>query len=464
MSSVFPKIPQEIIPILRGRRVYCGFSGGSDSLLLLHMLKQAVSELNIELCAVHFEHGLRGGESLADAQWCSACCRNENIPILIQPLNVREHMQRGEGEEAAARRLRMEAWKKLIPHDSRTVIALGHNADDRTENLFLRLFRGSNASGLTSFRGTGSLEEIPVVRPLLRFTKAEVEECLRQNEIKVWRIDSTNRETVYRRNLLRLEILPEIAKEFPFALKGIRQSLDTLEKDALFIEEKASSAWHTMLRGKRFSAIDWCMLPSALRCRVLRKFLSYHLKEDYIPDSALIERFDRAIEFPPSGGEASLILLKDRMEYIHLTKAAVSVRSPETDDDSELDFIADHDGCVLFCGKKFRISFHTPPFDPEYHHDLFHVCFDADQIGNEFHFTFWRHGDKMVPFGHRSPVSLKKLFTDRKIKTDEKNKIPVLRDFAGNPVWIPGVRHSAAAPITDSTKRVVCMIQEQTQE
>ena len=57
-------------PLLRGRRVFCGFSGGSDSLYLLLALKEISAPFHFSLEAVHFEHGLRGDESRADAEWC----------------------------------------------------------------------------------------------------------------------------------------------------------------------------------------------------------------------------------------------------------------------------------------------------------------------------------------------------------------------------------------------------------
>ena len=101
-DSLFPgsRIPSGI------RTVYASFSGGADSLALLVCLSELRQGAPWELRAVHFEHGIRGAESLADADFCREVCEKLGVPLQVIPLNVPEHIQSGEGTEAAARRLR----------------------------------------------------------------------------------------------------------------------------------------------------------------------------------------------------------------------------------------------------------------------------------------------------------------------------------------------------------------------
>ena len=50
----------------RGTRLLCAVSGGADSMCLLHLMKSRAAELEIQVFAAHYEHGLRGEESLRD--------------------------------------------------------------------------------------------------------------------------------------------------------------------------------------------------------------------------------------------------------------------------------------------------------------------------------------------------------------------------------------------------------------
>ena len=51
------------------RRVLCAVSGGADSVCLLHLLCAVSHEKGLEVYAAHYEHGIRGAESLRDADF-----------------------------------------------------------------------------------------------------------------------------------------------------------------------------------------------------------------------------------------------------------------------------------------------------------------------------------------------------------------------------------------------------------
>ena len=47
--------------------ILCAVSGGADSVFMLHVLKKLCDAHGTKICAAHFEHGIRGGESMRDA-------------------------------------------------------------------------------------------------------------------------------------------------------------------------------------------------------------------------------------------------------------------------------------------------------------------------------------------------------------------------------------------------------------
>ena len=142
---------------VKGKHLYCSFSGGSDSLALLLLLDHWKT-IGFTLSAVHFEHGFRGEESLLDAEFCRKKCGEMKIPFRCIPLHVPENLLPGEGEEAAARRLRLFWWKKIVADPEKELIATGHHGGDVAENMLLRLFRGGNVSSLTSLKPFSTVE------------------------------------------------------------------------------------------------------------------------------------------------------------------------------------------------------------------------------------------------------------------------------------------------------------------
>ena len=64
-------------------RIVVGFSGGADSVCLLLVLEELKKELDIELYAVHVEHGIRGEESEKDAVFAEGFCKDRQIPCIV---------------------------------------------------------------------------------------------------------------------------------------------------------------------------------------------------------------------------------------------------------------------------------------------------------------------------------------------------------------------------------------------
>ena len=448
------ELPSEIKPLMAGKTVYCSFSGGADSLALLLFLKEWSRRISFSLEAVHFEHGFRGTDSLEDADFCRDICRREQIPFQLFRIDVPAHRLKGEGDEEAARRMRLEYWRKIVHNPGNSLIALGHHADDRIENVLLRLFRGSNSSGLSSMRSIQKLGSLTLIRPFIETTRAEIEAWLTARQEKFWRYDSTNDSIRYGRNYLRLKLLPEVARHFPFALRGIRQSIRTLESDAACLEQLARQEFERL--GARLAPADLSGLPSALRVRLLRLFLQQELKQSsWVPDSRLLERFEKLIVSPrpsakiPIRGlpEWQLVLRHGVFQLQPSAQPAVPEKEwnpfeePYCEWSSDLTFRAE-----LLKSEQILFS-----------RDKSSAFFDADRIRGlmPLRLSGRRPGDKLVPFGKKTPVRLKKLFSDAGIGSSEQSAYPVIRGADGSILWVARLRNSGIAPVTKSAGTVL---------
>ena len=440
----FP-LPAECAEILRDRIVFCGFSGGSDSLYLLLALKEISAPLHFQLQAVHFNHGLRGAESDADEAWCREKCRAESIPFREIRLEVRK-TSGGGGVENAARAARLAEWKRLTEMTPASVVVLGHQAEDRRESLFLRLFRGSNVSGLTSLRLCSTVDGVTFVRPLLRREKRELEECLRAAG-EVWRTDSSNRIAFCGRNFLRLEVFPRLQERFPHAESGILRSLEVLEQDAEYLEQEARRIFRS---GSLRSPAEWALLHPALRCRAFRLLL----EEAGIgapPDAAQLERFSELVASPPENGEVRRMPVSgEEGVFVCAGRDRVSVQRME-EISPPLEWDLEHSPVCRF--GRYEFSAEQTEADGGCPPDRMTVFFSLE-LPRKLQLSCRRDGERMIPFGRHHPVPLKKLYSEGRIGICGRGHFPLLRSGEGEILWIPGLRRSAFYPVPAGERRM----------
>ena len=445
--------PAAVLSLLPGKKVFCSFSGGADSLALLLCLTGLREKTDFSLEAIHFEHGFRGEESLRDAQFCRDFCIEHEIPFMMFHIDAPNRRRKGEGDEEAARRLRLDYWQKIVFNPENSLVAVGHHADDRVENVLLRLFRGSNASGLSSMRTVQKLGRIVFIRPFIAVSRQEIESYLRARGIEHWCHDSTNSSCVYRRNFIRHELLPAIRREFPFAPAGIRQSVKALETDATCLEEIARNEFEKF---RRTSAAErWLALHPAIRARVLRHFIQAAIGDNFVPDSRLIARFNHALETPSPGGLNRIPLSGHPAWELRIANGKVFLLNLEKNDRfTAVRWNPGTEEAVEAGDLLFRSEILSPE-QVYYTTDKSSAYFDADKMDSPLVISLWKHAERMVPFGKTSTVSLKKIFSDAGISSVERDRFPVVRLPDNTPVWIPFVRNSAYAPVTHETKRIL---------
>jgi len=171
-------------------------SGGADSTCAWHLLRG----LGYRVSALHVDHGLRGGESDADARFCREELDAEVVDGRAGP-NATEEELRTIRYGFASDRLR----------------ATGHTASDQVETILYRLVSSGRPTGIKPLREDG------VVRPLLPLWRHETEAYCREHGLE-YRSDSTNRDTI--RGLIRAEILPRLRQLHPAADANLLRALE----------------------------------------------------------------------------------------------------------------------------------------------------------------------------------------------------------------------------------------------
>lgn len=183
-------------------------SGGLDSTALLSLFaKVREKHPHFSLRAINIHHGLSPNAD-SWAQHCQALCAQFHIPLILERVQV----DRTKGIEAGAREARYQAIAKhILPHE---VLVTAHHLNDQTETFFLALKRGSGLQGLGAMQPESELFGMRIFRPLLSFTRAQLEDYVIAEKLD-WIFDESNADNRYDRNFLRNQILPELRSRWP---------------------------------------------------------------------------------------------------------------------------------------------------------------------------------------------------------------------------------------------------------
>lgn len=220
-----------------GERVGVAVSGGPDSVLLLHFLKDSATELGITPAAVHFNHHLRGAESDGDERFVRTLAGSLGIAFMGGEADVaRVARDKKRNLEATARELRYRFFFSLVDQGRLDKVVTAHTANDQAETVLMRLLRGAGTRGLS---GIYPLLEGKVARPFLDLTRTEIIGELEARGLE-FRIDSTNLDTRLVRNKIRRELLPLLKREFnPAVIPLLKSHADRARDEEAFLEQQA---------------------------------------------------------------------------------------------------------------------------------------------------------------------------------------------------------------------------------
>jgi len=215
--------------ILPGDRILLSLSAGKDSMAMLHLMLRLRDEFYFETGVFHLNHLTRGEESDADEYLIEDICRKLEIPFYKKRIDINAMRPGGTSFEEYARDTRYMMLQTIASDEKYTKIATAHNMDDNVETILMRIFSGTGIKGLKGI----SITRNNIIRPMLHFSKDDIYSYLEENRLS-WREDSSNLNDSYKRNYIRLNIIPGILKRFSNANEHIiNLSLVAAENESL---------------------------------------------------------------------------------------------------------------------------------------------------------------------------------------------------------------------------------------
>jgi tRNA(Ile)-lysidine synthase len=191
---------------VRGKPLLVGFSGGPDSLALLHLLLQCREFFDLDLHIAHVDHGWRP-ESREQADLLRQEMERLKLPFHLRCL---ENIPM---KEDAAREARLHFFQELYQKLGCQAVVLGHQGDDQSETVLKRVLEGASLMALKGILSVSAFEGMELWRPLLGTDKPALRKWLESRGLKPIE-DPTNLDVRYLRGRMRSTILPELKEHF----------------------------------------------------------------------------------------------------------------------------------------------------------------------------------------------------------------------------------------------------------
>lgn len=199
-------------------------SGGPDSMALLQMLNNELDKTS-QLVVAHLDHQIRN-DSYLEYELLKKVCKQNGLLLFNKSWPNSLHPQTG--VEAAARNYRYHFLAEVAKKINADYLLTAHHGDDLLENILLKLIRSGDASEMSSLQPVRSWQGIFLIRPLLKYSKQQLLDFDRANNISFIE-DATNAADDVQRNRLRHHVVPLLKKENPNILANGLRFIDSVK-------------------------------------------------------------------------------------------------------------------------------------------------------------------------------------------------------------------------------------------
>lgn len=405
--------------IEKGDVVTVALSGGADSVSLLYALLSLREELGITVNAAHLNHLIRGEEAERDALFVKELCKKLNVKLFYEQVYVPKiAKEKGVSLEMAAREVRYEFLQRVAVGR----VATAHTASDNLETMIFNLARGTSLKGLCG---------IPVkrgifIRPLILCTRQNVEDYCKQNNLS-FVTDSTNLSDDYSRNKIRHNVIPILKEINSAAEESALRTAQSLMEDSLFLENLASEFLFKNSDEQGLNINDFENIAPSVLKRVIKKYFEILFPEVLLDNRHLNDIYSLCLK-----GSGKLSLPSNLYAVVK-------------------------NSFLYFEGEDLQndVNFAVKVKENEKVNNLFsNNIIDCDKIVGKWILRTREEGDSIRLFGRGVTKTLKKLFTENKVPSELRSKIPVIADDKGV-IWVYGFGVAQRVAVTKNTKKII---------
>ncbi len=406
--------------------IVVGCSTGPDSMCLIDSLLKIRDKYQLQLICAHVNHNVRR-QSTEEEEFIQEYCIKHHV--MLEKMKIEKYSDDNFHNEA--RNIRYHFFEEVVHKYGATYLMTAHHGDDLIETILMRIVRGSNLQGYSGFHKEVDMGDYKIVRPLIGYTKEELEEYDSYNKVPYF-IDESNHKMKYTRNRYRKNILPFLKEEEENVHIKFLKFSENLEETGRYIAKERDLALKKVLtkQGKinilSFKELD----------RYIQKEILYYILEDFYQDDLVLVN-DKHIEL--------LFYL------IYSDKSNLEVNLP-----NEILAIKSYDEFYLTRETEeiteYEIEFNTYADLPNKHYikrleeteetsnNICRLC--SEDIRLPIIIRTRKIGDKIQVKGLNGKKKVKDIFIENKIKIRQRDTWPIVVDSEGKILWIPGLKKS----------------------
>lgn len=408
-----------------GDIIVVGCSAGPDSMALIDSLVKIRDKYNLQLVVAHVNHNVRV-ESFEEAQYVKKYC--EDNKLLFETMLIEKYGD--DNFENEARNIRYNFFESLVQKYGANYLMTAHHGDDLIETIMMRIVRGSNLSGYGGFKKIVDMDYYKIVRPLIGYTKSELEEYDKENGVKYY-IDASNNKDEYTRNRYRKYILPFLKEENSNVHLKFLKFSDSLEEASRFINKERDKAL------KRVMLADALVIDKFMEeDEYIQKEILYYLLSEFYQDDLILVG-DKHIELL-----MNLIYSKKSNSFINLPNQVVAKKcynmlELKRDTEEITSYEVEFSQCVMLPNNHSVVKISDTSDNSN------NVCrLNSEEVVLPLIVRTRKVGDRMMVKGMDGSRKVKDIFIDKKIKLEDRDAWPVVTDSKNRIVWIPGIKKS----------------------
>lgn len=405
--------------------IVVGCSAGPDSMALLHMLLVIRKKYNLSLIVAHVNHNVRV-ESFDEAKFMQKYCDDNNI--VFETMVIEKYGDDNFHNEA--RNIRYHFFEEIVKKYNANYLMTAHHGDDLMETILMRIVRGSNLNGYSGFKKIVDMGTYKIVRPLILYTKLELEKYDNDNNVPYF-IDQSNLKDKYTRNRYRKYILPFLKNEDNNVHLKFYKFSENISDAERFIKRSRDNAIKRVIDGKVIDIEKFKLEDSFLQKEIL-----YYLLDSFYQDDLILlnnKHIDLIMNLIYSSKVNSFVNLpndvvaKKSYNMLELCLVTDEITTYEIEFD---DYVTLPNNHVI---EKIDISDDSSN----------NICrLNSSDVVLPLIVRTRRVGDKIKVKGMEGTRKVKDIFIDKKVKLSERDSWPIVVDSIGKVVWIPGIKKS----------------------
>ncbi|MCW3160285.1 tRNA lysidine(34) synthetase TilS [Chryseobacterium oryctis] len=434
-KSSFKNQLENLVHLPENHTYLLAVSGGADSMVLAELFLYFDYKFEV----AHINYKLRGKDSEADQKVVQDFCEKNHIRFHLYQVSEKDNKPEN-SIQLWARELRYNFFKQVQEKENLEFLVTAHHLNDQLETFIINLSKAAGINGLSGI----PVNENKTLRPLLNFTKQEIYQFAKENNIE-YREDLSNKKSDYLRNKIRLEIVPKLLETNEHFLENFKKSTSYLNQTKDFVQKQIEKTENRLtIFNKEHKILSKQGLNEEsdfVKFEILKKY-GFNQEEE-IPK---IFRAENGSSF--FSKDYQLIINREELIFIN--------KNEEKESQTEVLLIENFN----FSENQISINLKDTIENIEEINKNFEWDFDAEKIRFPLKLRKQKDGDEFYPSGFSGKKKVGKFFRDEKLSILARQKVWILTDNKDSVLGIIPYRQDRRNAKDEKTNKILKIFYE----